>query len=54
MDPEVLYDVLELADRYEQVLRSFVSRDSVKLSIFELAAAGQAVEIFKKRSEVLQ
>ena len=54
MDPEVLYDAQELADHYEQVLRSFVSRDSVKLSIFEPAAAGQAVGVFEKRSEMLQ
>ncbi|KAL2129568.1 hypothetical protein VTI74DRAFT_7599 [Chaetomium olivicolor] len=41
IDPEVLDDAQELADRYEQVLvRSFASRDSVKLPIFDLLLLG--------------
>ena len=41
IDTEVLGDAQELADRYEQVLvRSFASRDSVKLPIFDLLLLG--------------
>ncbi|KAL2263215.1 hypothetical protein VTK26DRAFT_7709 [Humicola hyalothermophila] len=41
IDPEVLDDAQELADRYEQTLvRSFASRDSVKLPIFDLLLLG--------------
>ncbi|KAI6365386.1 hypothetical protein MCOR25_005399 [Pyricularia grisea] len=41
IDIEVLDDTQELADRYEQTLvRSFASRDSVKLPIFDLLLLG--------------
>ncbi|KAK1751738.1 glucosamine-6-phosphate isomerases/6-phosphogluconolactonase-domain-containing protein [Echria macrotheca] len=41
IDPEQLGDTQELADVYEQVLvRSFASRDSVKLPIFDLLLLG--------------
>jgi 6-phosphogluconolactonase len=41
IDTEVLDDTQELADRYEQTLvRSFASRDSVKLPIFDLLLLG--------------
>ncbi|EHA53978.1 hypothetical protein MCOR27_009005 [Pyricularia oryzae] len=41
IDTEVLGDTQELADRYEQTLvRSFASRDSVKLPIFDLLLLG--------------
>ncbi|KAJ4304471.1 suppressor of los1-1 [Collariella sp. IMI 366227] len=41
IDTTVLSDVQELADRYEQALvRSFASRDSVKLPIFDLLLLG--------------
>ncbi|AEO69377.1 a1aa9c8e-5849-4f73-9975-9369fef9fe62 [Thermothielavioides terrestris] len=41
IDPEALDDTQELADRYEQALvRSFASRDSVKLPIFDLLLLG--------------
>ena len=41
IDPELLDDTQELADQYEQVLvRSFASRDSVKLPIFDLLLLG--------------
>ncbi|KAK0646587.1 glucosamine-6-phosphate isomerases/6-phosphogluconolactonase-domain-containing protein [Cercophora newfieldiana] len=41
IDPEQLGDTQELADQYEQVLvRSFASRDSVKLPIFDLLLLG--------------
>ncbi|KAK4456272.1 6-phosphogluconolactonase [Podospora aff. communis PSN243] len=41
IDPTQLGDTQELADQYEQVLvRSFASRDSVKLPIFDLLLLG--------------
>ncbi|KAK3333430.1 hypothetical protein B0T19DRAFT_125758 [Cercophora scortea] len=41
IDPEYLNDTQELADQYEQTLvRSFASRDSVKLPIFDLLLLG--------------
>ena len=41
IDVEQLHDTQELADQYEQVLvRSFASRDSVKLPIFDLLLLG--------------
>ncbi|EJT81862.1 6-phosphogluconolactonase [Gaeumannomyces tritici R3-111a-1] len=41
IDPALLGDTQELADSYEQVLvRSFASRDSVKLPIFDLLLLG--------------
>lgn len=41
IDEELLDDVQELADQYEQLLvRSFASRDSVKLPIFDLVLLG--------------
>lgn len=41
IDPEALDDAQELADRYEKLLvRSFASRDSVKLPIFDLLLLG--------------
>ena len=41
IDPQYLHDTQELADQYEQLLvRSFASRDSVKLPIFDLLLLG--------------
>lgn len=41
IDPQYLSDAQELADQYEKVLvRSFASRDSVKLPIFDLLLLG--------------
>jgi len=41
IDPSLLDDAQEMADQYEQVLvRSFASRDSVKLPIFDLLLLG--------------
>ncbi|KAK3379388.1 glucosamine-6-phosphate isomerases/6-phosphogluconolactonase-domain-containing protein [Lasiosphaeria ovina] len=41
IDPQYLEDTQELADQYEQILvRSFASRDSVKLPIFDLLLLG--------------